>query len=112
MSNARLLGILDFDQLLTAVNKAIRHIHGIGELFVYDASLSIGTCLGFEPKRVYLHAGTRVGARALGLGRGRASLATHELPKAFRQLRPHEIEDCLCIYEKQLAAVAGLPTHT
>lgn len=97
-----------FDELMGCVDEAIRHIYGIGELFVYDAALAIGARLGLEPERVYLHAGTRDGARHLGLGRGRKSLEIDELPRAFRRLRPREIEDCLCIYEERLGDPALL----
>jgi hypothetical protein len=56
---------------------------------------------------VYLHAGTRIGARHLGLGRGRVWLRPEELPLAFQVLRPYEIEDCLCIYEGDIARILG-----
>jgi hypothetical protein len=50
--------------------------------------------LNLFPDKVYLHAGTRLGARALGL-RTAATLKMSELPKEFRALKPHEIEDVL-----------------
>ena len=28
-----------------------------------------------------------------------------ELPTAFSELKPYEIEDCLCIYKRELQAV-------
>jgi hypothetical protein len=56
-----------FDELLSVVDEATRQIPKIGELMVYDTALRIGANLGVEPDRVYLHAGTRVGARKLGL---------------------------------------------
>jgi hypothetical protein len=102
LAKASLSRCASIDELLINVDRAIRHIHGIGDLFVYDAALSIGASRGFEPERVYLHAGARKGARALGLGRGRDSVDVRELPREFRQLRPHEIEDCLCIFKDQL----------
>jgi hypothetical protein len=68
---------------------------------VYDTSLRIGAKLGFEPKHVYLHAGTRVGARALGLDTSASYLRASELPAPLRALRPHEIEDALCIFKRQ-----------
>jgi hypothetical protein len=48
---------------------------------------------------VYLHAGTRAGARALGLNWRATTLAVHDLPAELRVLAPHEIEDCLCIFK-------------
>lgn len=55
---------------------------------------------------MFLHAGTRTGARALGLDTSRQAISPDELPKAFRKLNPREIEDVLCIYKDQLAGAA------
>jgi hypothetical protein len=75
-----------------------------GELTVYDAALRIGTYreLKLEPKEIYLHAGTRKGAKTLGFKGRRRSIRLDELPKAFYRLKPYQIEDCLCIYAKVL----------
>lgn len=81
---------------------AIGVLHGIGELTVYDTALRIGAKLGLLPKKVYLHAGTRAGARALGLNWKATSLAVRELPSELLTLTPHEIEDCLCIFKDKL----------
>ena len=89
----------NFDELFNVVDTALQNVTGIGELYVYDTSLRLGARLSLEPTKVYLHSGTRVGARALGLdGRARA-LPLSELPAAFHELRPHEIEDVLCIFK-------------
>lgn len=71
----------------------------VGELYVYDAALRLGAHLGLAPTFVYLHAGTRLGARALGLGQGRAYLEMHELPLPLQALSPDEVESFLCIYK-------------
>jgi hypothetical protein len=63
-----------FDELHEMVNGIIRPIPRIGELAVYDISLWVGARFGLEPAKVYLHAGTRKGARALGLDWKRDSL--------------------------------------
>ena len=39
----------------------------LGELTVYDVAHRIGAYLQLEPDVVYLHRGTRIGARYLGL---------------------------------------------
>jgi hypothetical protein len=78
-------------------------IRGIGLLTTYDVATRVGAHLGHEPDRVYLHAGVADGARALGLNHRRESLGIEELPDAFRRLRPREIEDCLCIFKRELA---------
>ena len=55
-----------------------------------------------EPDRVYLHSGTREGARALGLAAERSFLPMDELPPELRRLKPREVEDLLCIYKGEL----------
>ena len=93
--------VRSFADLHAILSKAIGSLPGIGELMVYDTSLRIGAGLGVEPKFVYLHAGTRRGARALGLRWSAPYLRVSELPKQLRRrLRPREIEDVLCIYKR------------
>jgi hypothetical protein len=64
----------DFDELFNLIGAAVKPIPGIGELYVYDTALRIGAKLKLFPIKVYLHAGTRVGARALGLNDSTATL--------------------------------------
>lgn len=94
-----------FDDLHRRVDLTVGSLHGIGELTVYDSALRIGAKLGLLPRRVYLHRGTRVGARALGLDWRARTLEVGDLPRVLRALRPHEIEDCLCIFKRQLARI-------
>jgi hypothetical protein len=94
-----------FEDLHETVRKSIGPIRGIGELAIYDIACRIGADLELTPERVYLHAGTREGARALGLGG--ATLSKSDLPKEFHRLSPAEIEDCLCIYKDDLRRLAG-----
>lgn len=91
-----------FDELHDVINAAVRDIDMIGPLTVYDIAHRLGAFLGLEPTRVYLHRGTRDGARVLGLGRGRHALDLDELPREFHRLTAAEAEDCLCIYKAQL----------
>lgn len=76
--------VATFDELHEVVRTTIGPLRGIGELAVYDVAYRIGAHLGLEPDKVYLHAGTREGARALDLGG--ATLWKDELPKAFHRL--------------------------
>ena len=97
LANAR-----DFDDLHAYVRRAAKRVHGIGELAIYDVALRIGWFGRMEPTRVYLHAGTREGARALGLDVSGASLARAVFPAAMQELSAAEIEDFMCIYKAQL----------
>jgi len=86
-----------FDEVHRLVTSNIGSLRGIGELAIYDIAHRIGVFLGCEPDAVYLHAGTRVGARALNLTGNVISLSA--LPPALHCLSAAEIEDCLCIYK-------------
>lgn len=90
-----------FDDLFRLIDSVLKPIPGIGELYVYDTSLRIGAKLNLLPSKVYLHAGTRLGARALGLNGSAATIEVPALPHAFGALRPHEIEDVLCIFKDE-----------
>lgn len=91
-----------FEDLLHTINTLIRPIRKIGELAVYDTALRIGARLDLEPAKVYVHAGTRTGAVALGFDGRRKSIEMDELSSVFQQLRPREVEDFLCIYKQRL----------
>lgn len=88
-----------FDDLYGLICRLIAHVPGIGELTIYDTSLRIAAHFGLEPTKVYLHAGTRAGARALGIDARTGVLEMHDLPLAFSRLKPREVEDALCIYK-------------
>jgi hypothetical protein len=94
-----------FDELIKMVKDAIGDVDGIGALMVYDTACRIGAFLRLEPERIYLHAGTRNGANAIGLGHGHDFLELDELPIEFHSLRAAEIEDCLCIYKDELGPI-------
>jgi hypothetical protein len=96
----KLSNAADFAALHRLVDEEIGSIKGIGALAVYDIAHRIGAYFEKAPERVYLHAGVRVGARALGIGGD--SFDPKILPKPFARLAPSEIEDCLCIYKKEL----------
>jgi hypothetical protein len=71
-------------------------------LTIYDTALRIGASLGLEPQSVYLHAGTRFGARRLGLDWRAETIPVSALPPPLRKLKPREIEDLLCIFADRL----------
>ena len=105
---ARILGCTTFDELHDLVNGLIRDIWMIGELVVYDIATRIGAFMRLEPKQIYLHRGTRDGARALGIRGPLPKLAVSDIPKDFARLSPGEIEDCLCIYKDKLRGKASI----
>lgn len=86
----------DFHELFEMVDAF--KIHGLGPVSVYDFSVRIGAYLGLEPEHVYLHAGPRMGAKALGLAFEKGYLTKSDLPKELRRLKPDDAEDILCAY--------------
>jgi hypothetical protein len=99
-------GIRDFDTLFRLIDSAVHPIRGLGELYVYDSAFRIGTRLNIFPREIYLHAGTRKGARALGLDHRAVKLKPSVLPAEFSSLEPYEMEDILCIFEDELKEAA------
>ena len=92
----------NFAELHDLLEKLLHDVHGIGELYCYDTALRLGAFLGIYPELVYLHRGTRDGARALGLNWKEDTLDPKIFPPPIQELSPHEIEDFLCIYKKHL----------
>jgi len=92
----------NFDELFQLIDVILQPISDIGELYVYDTCLRIGAKLNLLPTKVYLHAGTRVGARALGFDGEAKSLDVSAMPQELWQLEPYEVEDLLCIFKTDL----------
>ena len=91
-----------FAELYELVAQALRPICGIGLLTIYDTAHRLGAYLKLSPDHVYLHAGVRIGAKALGLPDWKDKLPMSVFPEAFQKLRPEQVEDCLCIYKSEL----------
>ena len=91
----------DFDDLHELLKRELKiknKVIGAGELYRYDTAFRIGISKGVYPKKVYLHAGTRDGAKALGIYReGKEVLEMSELPAELRRMQPYQVEDFLCI---------------
>lgn len=94
-----------FDEVFQLVGDAIATIWGLGELYIYDTALRIAAARRIVPTAVYLHAGTRTGAKRLRISTDRTFVPIADLRAEFRSLKAHEIEDLLCIYKNQLGAV-------
>ena len=95
-----------FDELHQHVHDAVSDIKGLGELYIYDTAVRIGAQLGLAPTAVYLHAGVRSGAKALGFESSRRTIEVREFPKEFQALEADDIESLLCIYRSQLSGAA------
>lgn len=93
-----------FHELFQTVKGEILSIHGVGPLMVYDTAHRLGAFLNLKPEFVYLHAGAKEGAAALGIKK-KPWISPSELPKEFRKLTPGQIEDCLCVYKDKLKAI-------
>ncbi len=84
-------------------------IRGIGDLAIYDVSLRVSQNYNIYPDKVYLHAGTRRGARNAGLitNRDRRNkLTPDEIARVLpwlRDVEPYLIEDFLCVYEDDIS---------
>jgi hypothetical protein len=92
-----------FDELHDLIYRLLWPIWGAGVLYVYDTAFRLGQYLRIQPTRVFLHAGTRVGARNLGLPAHKPYLEMDELPEELLRLSAGEAEDFLCIYKDGLA---------
>jgi len=101
-TSAKLRRAKGFSDLHESIKDALAGITGLGSLYYYDTALRIGANLQKMPERVYLHRGTRRGARAMGLDWRADSLDPKCLPKELSALDPHEIEDFLCIFKDRL----------
>jgi hypothetical protein len=97
-----------FHELWLLIKETFEPVSGLGELYIYDISLRIGAFLKLLPDRVYLHRGTRTGAKAFGIvSRNREWIEAEELPRPLRELPSHEVEDILCIYKDETESPKG-----
>ena len=92
-----------FESLHSLLSILFKPVSGLGPLYIYDTTLRLSAFFNLEPTAVYLHAGTRIGARALGLDVSPDIVPVTDFPKPIQILAPHEIEDFLCIYKKHLS---------
>ena len=72
-------------------------------MYWYDTAFRIGISLGVYPDKVYLYAGTRKGAIALGIyTRGKEVMTMSELPVELQKMKPCQVEDFLCMRKDEL----------
>ena len=94
---SEIAAVADFDGLIEIVSDSV--VRGFGELAIYDTADRIGAWRGVRPKKVYLHEGTQVGARALGLQSKQRVLDRMAFPIALQALEASDIENFLCLYK-------------
>jgi hypothetical protein len=111
LAGVRMDRLVDFEELHGLVTRTCQGVRMFGELTRYDVAFRIGLNLRKLPRLVYLHAGTRAGARALGLPSNREFLEMQPLPVELRKLEPWQVEDFLCIYKDQLRPISESPAH-
>jgi hypothetical protein len=96
----------NFDELYEIMKSKLENVFSLGELYFYDTSFRIGAFLNLFPKEIYLHAGTRIGAKNMGIEiKNRTKFKITEIPKDFRCMKPHELEDIFCIYKKYIGRI-------
>ncbi len=96
----------DFAGLHDTIRGIGKPIRGLGELWVYDTALAIGTGLGLRPKDIYLHAGTAAGARYFGV-RGAVWPRTAWPPEFLAsRLSADELESFLCERKDELGKLS------
>jgi hypothetical protein len=98
-SAARLKGCRSFHELHSLLNGLLMPVPGLGEMYIYDATVRMGAFLNLYPTLVYLHRGTRDGARALGMDVKRPYLEIRDLPKELRRMSAGDLESFLCIFK-------------
>tara|TARA_R110000737_G_scaffold254346_1_gene263718 strand:- start:1897 stop:2565 length:669 start_codon:yes stop_codon:yes gene_type:complete len=87
-------------------------VTGFGELSNYDAAVRISSYLDFKPTDIYLHAGTRIGAKHLEdkglLPEGsllETKLPLDIFPQPIQELDAIQIENFLCSFKESLKKI-------
>jgi hypothetical protein len=85
-----------FDELHNILIFISSNMKGVGELLVYDTADRIRVYRNLDLEKLYLHAGTRVGAELL-YGERLGKAITHEnLPSELRKLSFEDLENLFC----------------
>lgn len=87
-------------------------VAGFGELSIYDAAVRISAYLGFKPTQVFLHAGTRIGAKHLE-GKGllgedlsqKNTLPLSDFPLPVQKLDALQLENFLCSFKDDIKKI-------
>lgn len=91
-----------FKEIFEISEEVKNSVLGLGDLWSYDTALRIGFNKNLYPKDVYVQAGVKKGVEKLfypKIKKGRC-LPMSIFPSEFHILKPHEIENFLCIWGK------------
>jgi hypothetical protein len=115
LTQPEVLGLIDscreFAEIFAVVTYYARQIWRHPEMTIYDVADRIALYKNIAPRMIYLHRGTRDGARALGLEiRGLQEIGLELLPLPLQVLSTREAEDVLCIYKDVFAGKKPIPT--
>lgn len=91
-----------FEDVFKITEQVRKKTFRLGDLWSYDTALRIGFNLGVYPKEVYVQAGVIRGVNKALKGKiqMKRSLPLATFPKMIQQLKPHEVENFLCIWGK------------
>ena len=92
-----------FQQIYDILRVPVKNTHQIGDLAHYDVALRISAYCRCLPEEVFVQAGSEQGAKTWGMNIKNGKVDLNQFPKILtEQLKPHEIEDFLCIYQNDL----------
>ncbi|MDY6803319.1 MAG: hypothetical protein SXA11_05865 [Cyanobacteriota bacterium] len=91
-----------FEQLYEWVKSVAHQVDGLGELVTYDVALRLGMWLNLEPAVVYLHRGTRDGAKKFNVNVKEKTATVSAFPPEMQELGATHAENFLCIYKEHL----------
>ena len=96
-----------FQQLYDTLKILLAGIPRLQDMYFYDTALRIGAHLSNSgshyPVDVFLHRGSLLGAKKIAtvaplVPRRKPKLSATDFPAPFSGMRPHELENLLCIY--------------
>ena len=90
----------NFEELHSILARIAAEVPRFGKLATYDIAHRLGIYFGMKPELVYLHAGTKEGASAIGIFGSAVDLK--KFPKPLQIMSATQLEDFLCICKSAL----------
>ena len=91
-----------FEQLYEWVESITNQVFRLGELVTYDVALRLGMWLNLEPAVVYLHRGSREGAKKFNVSLKEKTATLSTFPPEIQKLGATHAENFLCLYKDRL----------